>query len=97
VIHSDRDGAISNLLWAFDVYAQEGTKGKDRTPDIREYFRLWGSETVTFADVDGNACPIAPETQVTCYVSGSFDVWHYYPIDQIGTADFAFSMTIARN
>ena len=97
LIHEDRDGNMASMLWAFDVYTQDATKGRDKTPAIKEYFRLWPSDGVAFVDADGNACPIEPVVEVTCHVSGPFEIWHYYPIEQIGVADFAFSVTITRN
>ena len=100
IIHTDRSGYVSNVLWAFDVYVKEGTKGtkgRNKTPDIpdiKEYFRLWGAEDVSFVDEFGNGCPLTPTEAVTCYVRGQFEVWHYYPIEQIDVADFEFTLTI---
>jgi hypothetical protein len=95
IIHTDRSGYVSNVLWAFDVYTEEGTKGKDKTPGVKEYFRLWGTEEASFVDDEsGNGCQLTPTKTVTCSVSGPFDIWHYYPIEQIGIADFEFTLTI---
>jgi hypothetical protein len=95
IIHTDRSGDLSNVLWAFDVYVKEGTKGRNKTAGVpKEYFRLWGAEDVSFLDASGDGCLLSPTDAVTCYVSGSFEVWHYYPIEQIGDADFMFTMTI---
>ena len=97
IIHSDSDGNMSNVLWAFDLYKTEGTKGKDKTPGVKEYFRLWGT-WATFTDTgepDGAPCPLTPLAEATCHVSGPFQVWHYYPIEQIGVdQQFDFEMTI---
>jgi hypothetical protein len=94
IIHSDRSGYVSNVLWAFDVYVEEGTKGKNKTPGVKEYFRLWGTEDASFKDASGNACLLTPTEAVTCYVSGPFEIWHYYPIEQIGVTTFEFTLTI---
>ena len=95
LIHTDRSGYVSNVLWAFDVYVKEGTKGKNKIPGVKEYFRLWAFEEASFTDESGNGCILTPTEPVTCYVSGPFDFWHYYPIEQIGITDFMFTMTIA--
>ena len=94
LIHQDRTGHLSNILWAFDVYVEEGTKGKDKTPAVKEYFRLWGTEDVSFLDDSDNLCSLNPTGTTTCHVSGEFVIWHYYPIEQIGTTDFEFTITI---
>lgn len=94
LIHQDRTGHLSNILWAFDVYVERGTKGKDKIPAVKEYFRLWGTEDVSFLDNSGNLCSLNPTQTTTCEVSGEFDIWHYYPIEQIGTTDFEFTLTI---
>ena len=94
LIHQDRTGHLSNILWAFDVYVEEGTKGKDKTPAVKEYFRLWGTEDVSFLDDSDNLCSLNPTGTTTCHVSGEFVIWHYYPIEQIGTTDFEFTLTI---
>jgi len=93
VVHRDRSGNMVSILWAFDVYTEEGTKRKNKTPGVKEYFRLWSTDEVSMKDASGNSCPLAPSEPVTCIVSGPFEVWHYYPIEQIGTADF--DLTIA--
>jgi hypothetical protein len=82
------------VLWAFDAYVTEGTKGKDKIPGVKEYFRLWGTEEVSFLDGEGNRCPLNPTEPVTCFVNGVFHVWYYYPIEQIGEANFEFVLTI---
>ncbi|MCJ7780222.1 MAG: hypothetical protein MUQ27_05305 [Acidimicrobiia bacterium] len=94
IIHTDRSGYISNVLWAFDVYVEEGTKGKNKIPGVKEYFRMWAFEEASFENEFGNGCPLTPTEPVTCFVSGPFDFWHYYPIEQIGVAAFMFTMTI---
>jgi len=96
IIHSDRSGYVTNVLWAFDAYVEEGTKGKDKIPGYKEYFRLWGTEGVSFLDGEGNRCPLNPTVSATCLVKGVFEVWHYYPIEQIGEAYFEFELTIER-
>jgi hypothetical protein len=94
IIHADRSDHVAGVLWAFDVYVEEGTKGKDETPGVKEYFRLWSTDEVSFEDASGNRCPLNPTEPVTCLVSGPFEIWHYYPIKQIGTANFEFILTI---
>ncbi len=93
IIHTDRSGYVSNVLWAFDVYVEEGTKGRNKIPGVKEYFRLWGTDA-SFVDDSGNGCLLTPTEAATCHVSGLFEVWHYYPIEQIGTAYFDFTLTI---
>jgi hypothetical protein len=92
VIHGDSNGKVTGVLWAFDVYTQAGTKGKNRTPAIKEFFRLWDYENVAF---EGD-CDILPTDTSDCSVSGTFGVWHYYPIEEIGTDFFEYSITITR-
>ncbi len=92
-VYADADGNVNGMLWAFDVYVELGTKGKNRTPGVKEYFRLW-STVGTAADPEGNPCPIAAAAGATCLVQGLFEVWHYYPIEQVGEAYFDFTLTI---
>ena len=94
VIHSDRSGYVTRALWAFDVYVEEGTNGKDKIPGVKEYFRLWSTDEVNFEDTLGNRCPLNPTEAATCHVSGQFELWHYYPIEQIGVTSFEFTLTI---
>lgn len=94
VIHGDRSGNVVSVLWAFDVYVENGVRRRGKTSGVKEYFRLWATEPVTFQDGSGDPCPLIPTEPVECFVSGAFEVWHYYPIEQIGLTDFTFTMTI---
>lgn len=94
VIHGDRSGNAVSILWAFDVYIEEGTRGKNKTPGVKEYFRLWSTDDVTFQDTSGDDCPLDSDVPITCSVNGPFEVWHYYPIEQIGITEFSFTLTM---
>jgi hypothetical protein len=95
IIHTDRSGYVSNVLWAFDVYVEEGTNGRNKIPGVpKEYFRLWGTEEASFEDEYGEGCLPSPTEAVACDVSGLFEVWHYYPIEKIGDTNFEFTLTI---
>ncbi len=68
IIHADRSGYVSNVLWAFDVYVEEGTKGKNKIPGVKEYFRLWATEEASFEDASWSGCLLTPTEAVTCIV-----------------------------
>ncbi|MCJ7780498.1 MAG: hypothetical protein MUQ27_06715, partial [Acidimicrobiia bacterium] len=45
-------------------------------------------------NASGDGCLLSPTKAVTCDVRGPFEVWHYYPIAQIGVTDFDFTLII---